>query len=147
MVHRHEPPVTATPVKILLQDDEREIIVVDKPGSIVRVLALLHHEPAPKWKYISVASACHRYVASTARPARPLMIGFTGRYTKNSLIEILVNDFGYPKVYTVNRLDRLTSGCMIIALTSRRANLLCKEFVDGHVKKEYIARCLGEFPE
>lgn len=38
LVHRHEPPVTGIPVKILLQDDEREIIVVDKPGSIVRVI-------------------------------------------------------------------------------------------------------------
>lgn len=37
LVHRHEPPVTGTPVKILLQDDAREIIVVDKPGSIVSV--------------------------------------------------------------------------------------------------------------
>lgn len=35
LVHRHEPPVTSTPVKILLHDDEREIIVIDKPGSIV----------------------------------------------------------------------------------------------------------------
>jgi 23S rRNA-/tRNA-specific pseudouridylate synthase len=90
----------------------------------------------------------------------------TGRYLKNSLIEILVNDFGFPKVFSkcpaeimreqdltlefataVNRLDRLTSGCMIIALTSRRAKLLCEEFVQGHVRKEYIARCLGKFPE
>lgn len=36
VVHRHEPPVTAKPVKVLLHDIEREFIVVDKPGSIVR---------------------------------------------------------------------------------------------------------------
>lgn len=36
VVHRHEPPVTAKPVKVLLHDTEREFIVVDKPGSIVR---------------------------------------------------------------------------------------------------------------
>ena len=24
---------------------------------------------------------------------------------------------------------------------------MCKEFVDGSVKKEYIARCAGQFPE
>lgn len=36
VVHRHEPPVSATPVRILLEDKEREFIVVDKPGSIVR---------------------------------------------------------------------------------------------------------------
>jgi tRNA pseudouridine synthase 9 len=35
VVHRHEPPVTSTPVRVLLHDKEREFIVVDKPGSIV----------------------------------------------------------------------------------------------------------------
>jgi len=39
VVHRHEPPVTSTPVKVLLHDVEREFIVVDKPGSIVRSFA------------------------------------------------------------------------------------------------------------
>ncbi|KAF9502954.1 hypothetical protein BS47DRAFT_1356567, partial [Hydnum rufescens UP504] len=110
IVHRHEPPVTSVPIKIIHRDDELEIIVIDKPGSIV-------------------PSSRH------------------GRYTKNSLIEILQTDFGFKKVFTVNRLDRLTSGCMIIALSSRRAKLICEEFVNGTVKKEYIARCLGEFPE
>ena len=36
IVHRHEPPVTSKPVKILHRDQEREFIVIDKPGSIVR---------------------------------------------------------------------------------------------------------------
>jgi hypothetical protein len=35
VVHRHEPPVTAKPVKIIHHDAEREFIVIDKPGSIV----------------------------------------------------------------------------------------------------------------
>ena len=35
VVHRHEPPVTSKPVKILHEDGEREFIVIDKPGSIV----------------------------------------------------------------------------------------------------------------
>lgn len=35
-VHRHELPVTGTPVRVLHHDVEREFIVVDKPGSIVR---------------------------------------------------------------------------------------------------------------
>lgn len=41
VVHRHEPPVTATPVKIVLHDHERGFLVIDKPGSIVR------HAPLP----------------------------------------------------------------------------------------------------
>ncbi len=40
VVHRHEPPVTSTPVQVLLHDVERQFIVVNKPGSIVRSFAL-----------------------------------------------------------------------------------------------------------
>ena len=46
VVHRHEPPVTSRPVKVLYQDFERQFIVVDKPGSIVRLLA--HSRKSPK---------------------------------------------------------------------------------------------------
>ena len=49
-------------------------------------------------------------------------------------------------VLAVNRLDRLTSGLMIIGLSSPCAHTLSREFVQGEVKKEYIARCSGEFP-
>ncbi|OBZ69918.1 Uncharacterized protein C18B11.02c [Grifola frondosa] len=109
IVHRHEPPVTSAPVKIILHDKEREFIVIDKPGSIP--------------------------------------VHASGRYFRNSLVEILKNDFKFEKVYTVNRLDRLTSGLMIIPLCAARANELSREFAAGTVRKEYIARCRGRFPE
>lgn len=47
----------------------------------------------------------------------------------------------------VNRLDRLTSGLMILALTGKASTGLAEEFIKGHVKKEYLARVNGEFPE
>ncbi|TFK65564.1 tRNA-pseudouridine synthase [Pluteus cervinus] len=108
VVHRHEPPVTSTPVKVLLHDTERGFIVVDKPGSIP--------------------------------------VHASGRYYRNTLVEILVSDFGYEKVYTVNRLDRLTSGLMILPLNADRARELTSEFMAGTVRKEYVARCKGRFP-
>ncbi|KAL7277696.1 hypothetical protein ACG7TL_008629 [Trametes sanguinea] len=107
--HRHEPPVTSTPVRIVHHDKERDFIVIDKPGSIP--------------------------------------VHAAGRYFRNSLVEILKNDFGFEKVYTVNRLDRLTSGLMILPLNAALANTLTQEFVNGRVRKEYIARCKGKFPE
>ncbi|KAH9935201.1 pseudouridine synthase [Epithele typhae] len=109
VVHRHEPAVTSTPVKILHHDKERGFIVINKPGSIP--------------------------------------VHATGRYFYNSLAEILKNDFGFEKPYTVNRLDRLTSGLMILPLNAKLATKLTEEFVQGKVKKEYIARCEGRFPE
>ncbi|CAL1711603.1 unnamed protein product [Somion occarium] len=109
VVHRHEPPVTSKPVKIIHRDKEREFIVIDKPGSIP--------------------------------------VHAAGRYHKNSLIEVLREEYGIKKAYFVNRLDRLTSGLMIVPLSSTCANRLAVEFAAGDVKKEYLARVLGEFPE
>jgi 23S rRNA-/tRNA-specific pseudouridylate synthase len=45
----------------------------------------------------------------------------------------------------VNRLDRLTSGLMILA--TKASTGLAQEFIKGHVKKEYLARVRGKFPE
>ena len=47
----------------------------------------------------------------------------------------------------VNRLDRLTSGLMIVPLNAELASILGKEFLAGTIQKEYVARCKGEFPE
>ncbi|KZT36523.1 pseudouridine synthase [Sistotremastrum suecicum HHB10207 ss-3] len=107
IVHRHEPPVTDIPIRIL-HEVPGEYIVIDKPGSIP--------------------------------------VHSTGRYHRQSLVETLKNEFGYPKIYTVNRLDRLTSGLMILALSSSRARGLTEEFTSGTIRKEYIARCRFEFP-
>ncbi|KAI5889974.1 pseudouridine synthase [Schizophyllum commune H4-8] len=109
VVHRHEPPVTSTPVRVLLHDTERGFIVVNKPGSIP--------------------------------------VHAAGRYNRNSLIHILMHEMGFKKVYTVNRLDRLTSGLMIIPLNADLARSLTKEFIEGSVRKEYVARVKGKFPD
>ncbi|KAF5357738.1 hypothetical protein D9757_011955 [Collybiopsis confluens] len=108
VVHRHEPPVSSIPIKVLLEDNEREFIVVDKPGSIP--------------------------------------VHASGRYHRNTLVAILMSDFGYEKIYTVNRLDRLTSGLMILPTSSNCARRLTNEFVSGTVRKEYVARVNGKFP-
>ena len=47
----------------------------------------------------------------------------------------------------VNRLDRLTSGLMILALTGPASRDLSMEFAEGQIRKEYVARVKGRFPE
>ncbi|KAF5353172.1 hypothetical protein D9757_012640 [Collybiopsis confluens] len=108
VVHRHEPPVSSIPIKVLLEDNEREFIVVDKPGSI---------------------------------PVHAL-----GRYHCNTLVAILMSNFGYEKIYTINCLERLTSGLMILQTSSNRARRLTNEFVLGAVRTEYVAQVNGKFP-
>lgn len=71
----------------------------------------------------------------------------TGRYHFNSLLEILKHDYSLPLVHTLNRLDRLTSGLMVCALTVDASKRLGKYFNNQQVRKEYVARCCGNFPE
>ncbi|WWD18341.1 hypothetical protein CI109_102791 [Kwoniella shandongensis] len=70
----------------------------------------------------------------------------TGRYFRHTVLEMMESDYGI-KCYSVNRLDRLTSGLMILALSGKAASRLAKEFMEGKVKKEYVARVNGKFPE
>ncbi|KIP03608.1 hypothetical protein PHLGIDRAFT_31741 [Phlebiopsis gigantea 11061_1 CR5-6] len=109
IVHRHEPPVTAVPVRVIHHDKEREFVVVDKPGG--------------------------------------MPVHAVGRYYHQTLIQILKTDFGFDKLYAVNRIDRPTSGLLIIPLSPKLANTLASEFISGGVQKEYVARCSGRFPE
>ncbi|KAJ3327812.1 RNA pseudouridylate synthase domain containing protein 2 [Blyttiomyces sp. JEL0837] len=107
-VHRHEPPISAAPIKIVYQGDD--LLVIDKPGSI---------------------------------PIHP-----TGRYHYNTLTGMLTGpEFGFKEVYPANRIDRLTSGIVLLGLTKDRANQLTQEMVARDVGKVYLCRVKGEFPE
>ncbi|SCU94013.1 LAME_0F05776g1_1 [Lachancea meyersii CBS 8951] len=104
-IHRHEPPVTSRPVKIVFEDSD--ILVIDKPSGI---------------------------------PVHP-----TGRYRFNTVTKILQKQMGIA-VHPCNRLDRLTSGLMFLAKTPAGADRMANQLKAREVKKEYIARVVGEFP-
>jgi tRNA pseudouridine32 synthase len=78
VVHRHEPPVTAKPVKIIHHDVEREFVVIDKPGSIVGPSLIVY--PVLNLALQPVHAA--------------------GRYFRHTLVEILKTEFGYEKIYS-----------------------------------------------
>ncbi|SCU80526.1 LADA_0B08020g1_1 [Lachancea dasiensis] len=104
-IHRHEPPVTSRPIKIVFED--QDILVIDKPSGI---------------------------------PVHP-----TGRYRFNTITKILQKQLGVS-VHPCNRLDRLTSGLMFLAKTPAGADHMANQLKAREVKKEYIARVVGEFP-
>lgn len=71
-----------------------------------------------------------------------------GRYNFNSIIEIMRADRGYGwNPLPCNRLDRLTSGIMFIGKHKQAAEDLSAQIRGRTVKKEYITRVVGEFPE
>ena len=71
-----------------------------------------------------------------------------GRYNYNSVVEIMRAERGHAwNPLPCNRLDRLTSGVMFIGKNGKAAEKLSLEIQGRTVKKEYVARVVGEFPE
>ncbi|THH09086.1 hypothetical protein EW145_g2259 [Phellinidium pouzarii] len=116
------------------------------PGTIIRNGDTLEHEPPVTSTPVEILHHDKDREFVIINKPGSIPVHAAGRYFKNSLVEILKDDFGFPNVYTVNRLDRLTSGLMIIALSADRARTLTSEFTSGTIRKEYVARVQGEFP-
>ncbi|KAF2425711.1 pseudouridine synthase [Tothia fuscella] len=71
-----------------------------------------------------------------------------GRYNYNSIVEIMRAERAFTfNPLPCNRLDRLTSGIMFIGKHRAAADKMTVQIKDRTVKKEYIARVVGEFPE
>ncbi|KAH6613819.1 pseudouridine synthase [Chaetomium sp. MPI-SDFR-AT-0129] len=71
-----------------------------------------------------------------------------GRYHYNSVVEIMKAERGptfAPR--PCNRLDRLTSGIMFIAKNAKAAEQLGAQILQRNVRKEYVARVIGRFPD
>lgn len=71
-----------------------------------------------------------------------------GRYNYNSIVEIMRAERGHAwNPLPCNRLDRLTSGVMFIGKNPKAAEKLSMQIQERSVKKEYVARVIGDFPE
>jgi tRNA pseudouridine synthase 9 len=71
-----------------------------------------------------------------------------GRYNHNSVVEIMRAERGYTfNPRPCNRLDRLTSGIMFVGKSQEAADDMAMQIKGRTVKKEYVARVIGEFPE
>ncbi|KIV93977.1 hypothetical protein PV10_05144 [Exophiala mesophila] len=107
-LHRHEPPVTAQPIRVI--DETDSMIVIEKPAGV---------------------------------PVHP-----AGRYNYNSVVEIMKAERHFAfKPLPCNRLDRLTSGVMFVAKTGKEAEAISEKLRGRTVRKEYVARVKGRFPD
>ncbi|KAG0339646.1 hypothetical protein BG004_006722 [Podila humilis] len=70
----------------------------------------------------------------------------SGRYRHNTVLHILMKEQQFKELYPVNRLDRLTSGLMIIALSVKKAREFEQLMQKCEIKKEYVCKVVGHFP-
>jgi RluA family pseudouridine synthase len=71
----------------------------------------------------------------------------SGRYFKHTLWALLKRDFGLESPALVNRLDRETSGLVVVAKTAEAARNCRTQFAQRRVEKRYVALVEGFFPD
>ncbi|KAI8746596.1 RNA pseudouridylate synthase domain-containing protein 2, partial [Biomphalaria glabrata] len=70
-----------------------------------------------------------------------------GRYRFNSVIFILGKEMGFTNLRNIYRLDRLTSGVLVLCKNVQRTKALMDQVAKRQVQKEYVCRVVGHFPE
>jgi 23S rRNA pseudouridine1911/1915/1917 synthase len=85
------------------------------------------------------------FLLVVGKPA-PIPCSPSGRFLKNTVQYILENVYN-QKLYPLHRLDANTTGVLIWAKDSQTANFVAKQFADGTVEKEYLAKVEGIITE
>lgn len=70
----------------------------------------------------------------------------SGRYFEHTLTAVLKEQFGLHQAVLVNRIDRETSGLVLLAKTTEAARECRRQFETRAVYKRYVALVEGEFP-
>ncbi|KAF2200369.1 pseudouridine synthase [Delitschia confertaspora ATCC 74209] len=116
-----------------------------KNGSVISH-TLHRHEPPVTAQPIGIVHEDNDLIVINKPAGVP--VHPAGRYNYNSIIEIMRADRGYSfNPSPCNRLDRLTSGIMFIGKHREASERISAQIRERSVKKEYITRVIGEFPE
>ena len=124
--HRHEPPVRGGPIAVVGLD--ARVLAVDKPGTVP-----MH--PCGSYHYNALSSL------------------LAEDFTPRSFVAERGVDFRAAEAAAaaglrqVHRLDRLTSGLVLLARSAEAATELCDCIGAGRARKTYVARVAGRFPE
>jgi RluA family pseudouridine synthase len=70
----------------------------------------------------------------------------SGKYYKNTLVNLAKKKFGWEKIYTLHRLDRETSGVILFAKQKKTAQKMAQMFRQKQARKIYKAVLENELP-
>lgn len=70
-----------------------------------------------------------------------------GRYRHNTIVFLLAKEYNLKDLKTLHRLDRLTSGVLIFGRTLIKTQQLEAQIRNREIKKEYVCRVDGKFPD
>lgn len=112
------------------------------PGMRVEYHVPKQQEPPVDDRYGVVFEDEHLAVVNKSgnMPCHP-----AGRYYENSLVRRLVAHQGFAEAYLVNRIDRETSGLVLVAKTQDAASRCGRSLMSGHMGKSYLVLVMGDW--
>ena len=128
--------------QVLVDGEPADLDTVVRNGQLISH-KLHRHEPAVTSQPIGIVYEDEDLLVidkPSSIPVHP-----TGRFRFNSITKMIQRDHGYI-VHPCNRLDRPTSGLMFLAKSPHGADDLGDQLKAREVRKEYVARVVGEFP-
>jgi tRNA pseudouridine synthase 9 len=102
------------------------------------------HEPSIREPPLHLLGQTDQVVAVCKSSSVP--VHACGRYRRNTVQGVLEFSFGISGLRTVHRLDRVTSGVVLLAKTKQSARVLSEQIKAGVLRKEYLAKVVGLFP-
>ncbi|KAJ1729360.1 DRAP deaminase [Coemansia biformis] len=103
------------------------------------------HEPPVSTQPLRIVKETEDGLLVVDKPAS-IPVHPSGRYNYNSVTQILEVKHGYKKVFPINRLDRLTSGLLLVGLNADVARSLERNLREHSIQKEYVCKVAGDFP-
>ncbi|KAJ3231260.1 RNA pseudouridylate synthase domain containing protein 2 [Chytriomyces hyalinus] len=130
--------------KISVNHEQKSIDYVLRNGDLVSH-STHRHEPPVSNANISIVFQDDDLLVIDKPPGIP--VHPSGRYNHNTVLGILkAPEYGFKNLFSVNRIDRLTSGILLVALRKDKAAELAAQLADRTVEKTYLSRVKGRFP-
>lgn len=128
--------------KVMLDDNYPFVNDKIKPGMILVYDPGEFEEPSANLNYSIIYE--DEWFLGINKPAN-LLVHRAGRSFKNNLIYQIrhVHQPRFETAHTVHRLDRDTSGVILVAKNTHARSEVGKQFLEGSVEKEYIAIVQG----
>ncbi len=115
--HRHEPSVLGLPVGVLHETDD--IVVVDKVSpKTLSVCFIYPQSPLLVLVFLLLLLLLRAAPQPPSMPMHPC-----GGYRHNSLVYILAKDLALRDIFLIHRLDRVTSGVVVVGKTPAAAQV------------------------
>ncbi|KAK6924629.1 Pseudouridine synthase, RsuA/RluA-like [Dillenia turbinata] len=130
--------------RIQVDDEMVPVSYIVKSSQKISHYVHRHEPPVMAWD-ISILQK-EPDVLTVCKPAS-VPVHPCGQYRKNTIVGILQAEHGLAPLFPIHRLDRLVSGLLILTRSAPKADSFRQQIEAGNVKKQYVAKVIGIFPE